>query len=71
MMPGIIINRLRCHNIVDPFEDTERSACLMTVVFVRFRHNIVDPFEDTESLVYLVADVEKLESQHRRSVRGY
>ena len=40
------------HNIVDPFEDTESVARVITPQGPR-RHNIVDPFEDTESCMPL------------------
>ena len=61
------------HNIVDPFEDTERSASR------GYRpatcHNIVDPFEDTESGVQfarMVTTHDPFEdTESRRSVRGY
>ena len=37
-----------CHNIVDPFEDTESFIKRHQECNIRQCHNIVDPFEDTE-----------------------
>jgi len=37
-----------CHNIVDPFEDTERTHQPRSDRMHHKCHNIVDPFEDTE-----------------------
>jgi len=39
---------LICHNIVDPFEDTESLDGVAKLASSSESHNIVDPFEDTE-----------------------
>ena len=40
-----------CHNIVDPFEDTERVPASAFTTKLPSSHNIVDPFEDTERVM--------------------
>ena len=59
------------HNIVDPFEDTESLGSAAATELLCTSHNIVDPFEDTESPYVLLLLFLEVESQHRRSVRGY
>jgi len=48
MQPLAADMTIRRHNIVDPFEDTERAFVQLGVSPLHC-HNIVDPFEDTES----------------------